>query len=355
MGQTPETFLERALPLIRLGYYVTPLDVREKKPSLLGWQNAPSNDEAQIRKWATQYPHANVGIVQSKSGTWGIDVDDVDWCLRNTPLFDLINGKNFREEHKGMTRAEHLSAHAKSVADFVKCETTVKTGSGKYHVHFLHDEHSRANLKNHDVPHPAGTPGGTVNVFEIKHHGTQLVAPGSIHPNGRAYEWFEGCTGVPKVAPKCLVDWLTAQIAGKCSTGTTRTNHDGTHPELDPDFEINGFLDWLGIPVVNQHVSGEVTYFHLAFCPFGRSTRQCTTTTKIALGSTLGFKCHSARCEGRTIKDVLRWARENGRGECPVPMWKPDPTVYLGSKSVFGPDVLSSNAFTETFFGRDLL
>ena len=56
-------FLQRALPLAKLGLRVHPLEPRDKKPLLKGYKTIATPDQAALMAWADEYPTANVGII----------------------------------------------------------------------------------------------------------------------------------------------------------------------------------------------------------------------------------------------------------------------------------------------------
>jgi hypothetical protein len=94
-------------------------------------------------------------------------------------------------------------------------------------------------------------------------------------------------------------------------------------PEMQEGFDIQDFLQWLNIPVRKVESAQCVTYYRLESCPFKPDSRwEWRTNPSITMGETLGFVCHHVDCCDKGIGDVLRWAQVNGRGKCPVPLWK---------------------------------
>jgi hypothetical protein len=96
---------------------------------------------------------------------------------------------------------------------------------------------------------------------------------------------------------------------------------DAPIPELDPEFNIQAFLDWLRIPVRTTDTANGVTYYRLAECPFWAHDNGWKANPSITVGRTLGFQCHAASCSEHNITSLMRWAHSNGRGKCPCPIW----------------------------------
>jgi hypothetical protein len=67
------SFLDRALPLARMGFRVFPLKPRTKLPAIRAYSQLATRDEDTIRYWASLWPDANVGI--STNGLWALDLD----------------------------------------------------------------------------------------------------------------------------------------------------------------------------------------------------------------------------------------------------------------------------------------
>jgi hypothetical protein len=97
---------------------------------------------------------------------------------------------------------------------------TVVTGSGGKHIYMLKPEHDllRDTVEGYDG-------------IEFKAHGRQVVAPGSVHPNGGTYLWDDDILATPlaavAAAPAALID-LARRPA---PTGSTDAgDFDAEHP-----------------------------------------------------------------------------------------------------------------------------
>lgn len=162
-------FLQAALAYAARGWSVIPLRPRDKRPLLDSWspyqQQRATAD--QLQAWWTQWPDANVGLVAGAIS--GLVILDVDGPEGTKSLLTL-------------TRV---------------CPKTCvsSTGKGK-HLLFRH-------------------PGGSVRNFarklpglDLRGDGGYIVAPPSIHPNGKTYKWImeHDIAEVP--------DWLLGIISG---------------------------------------------------------------------------------------------------------------------------------------------
>jgi hypothetical protein len=155
-NDTPNTaggLLAAALGYASNGWRVFPLKPGTKTPMTSRGHHNATTDEAQIRAWWTTWPDANIGLVAGD----GLAVLDVD--PRNGGDDTL---KALIEEYGPI------------------CTRSVQTGSGGKHFYF-HDD-AEAPLR-----HGTGRLG---RGLDIKAGGRgYVVAPPSVHPNGREYEW----------------------------------------------------------------------------------------------------------------------------------------------------------------------
>lgn len=139
--------MNHALRYLRLGYSVIPLKVRGKEP-LIAWQEYQKRlpTEAEVRAWWDKYPQANIGIVTGKVS--GIGVVDVDGP-------------------EGMKEARRLGFTSPLVS---------LTGKGRQLIY----KHTEGTLCNAVRKYPG---------IDIRGDGGYVVAPPSVHPNGRRYQW----------------------------------------------------------------------------------------------------------------------------------------------------------------------
>lgn len=148
------SMLDWALRYAKRGWPVFPLKPRSKEPLGLlapnGFKNATIDPET-IRAWWKDEPEANIGI---PTGAGTFDVLDVD--PRNGGADSL---SRLASEH---SLPDTLTSH---------------TGGGGKHIFF---KHSRRKLRSAC---------GLLPGIDLKSDGGYIVAPPSLHPNGRRYEW----------------------------------------------------------------------------------------------------------------------------------------------------------------------
>jgi hypothetical protein len=166
---TPGALLQLALNLARNGYYVFPLVPRDKMPLAggNGYHDA-TRDEGTIRARWKATPNANVGINLQMTGIVDIAPDSAEWADR------------FRAN--GMPRTMLYSSGG---------------GAGHWHAWYRL---------------PKGGPVARACVkgqYDIMSEGN-AVAPGSIHPSGRAYELRTKLLPVEDLppAPQWAIDML---------------------------------------------------------------------------------------------------------------------------------------------------
>lgn len=146
--------LRAALAYAARGWSVVPIEPRGKRP-LVAWRELQQRiaDAAEIDVWYRRWPDANVGIVTGAvSGLVVVDVDP-----RHGGLDSLAQ---IEREHGPLPRTAEVA-----------------TGGGGRHLYFGHPGgtlHNRAGLR----------PG-----LDVRADGGCVVAPPSVHPSGRRYEW----------------------------------------------------------------------------------------------------------------------------------------------------------------------
>src|SRR5579871_6600150 len=74
-GSESRTQLDYALHAARSGYSVFPCVADGKTPQIRRWESLATTDEAQIRRWWTKWPTANIGAAVGASGITVLDVD----------------------------------------------------------------------------------------------------------------------------------------------------------------------------------------------------------------------------------------------------------------------------------------
>lgn len=135
-----------------------------KHPRMNGWEDVATVDPEQIAKWWSWWPDANVGIAAGKSGLIVLDYD---------------------QYKEGATLP-------RSVTETV----TSLSGGGGEHLVYLHPT---------DTPPLGNSKSGLPEYIDIRGWGGQFVAPPSLHPSGRRYQWETGY-GPHEIRPAPLPD-----------------------------------------------------------------------------------------------------------------------------------------------------
>ncbi len=169
--------LDHALSVAALGYKIFPAKL-DKTPFVRDWENAATQDEAQIRKWWRKWPDANIAAAVGASGICVIDVD-------------VKNGKD------GINSFQELVARVK-----VPKTRTVRTPSGGGHIHLSGRTASSIEQLGSGI--------------DIKSVGGYVLMPGSSTAEGE-YTWKEqgalqpvpaeliSKIGAPKSKPDTLI------------------------------------------------------------------------------------------------------------------------------------------------------
>ncbi|MEG2417494.1 MAG: bifunctional DNA primase/polymerase [Eubacterium sp.] len=139
------------------GLAVFPLLPRDKKPATAHGFKDATTDQTTITAWWTQNPDYNIGIATG-AASGGLVVIDLD-----------IN------QDKGYDGRETLRDWEASNGILPETWMSI-TGRGGYHL-FYHDCATNSNRT------------GLYEGVDIRGDGGYIVAPPSIHPNGRRYEW----------------------------------------------------------------------------------------------------------------------------------------------------------------------
>jgi hypothetical protein len=161
-----------------------------------GWQNAATTNPATIRQWFEgQFKDCGLGIATGEFRDRYLVVIDID----------------DRETYKGSDTLNDLEQLHGKLPDTVE----VITGSGGRHIYFLTDQPIRNEAS------------GRLGVgIDIRAIGGQVLAPPTVHPNGRTYEWVEGKSIAehrPADMPLWMVLILTAKPAEETPPATQPT------------------------------------------------------------------------------------------------------------------------------------
>lgn len=149
---------EAAIEYAKMGLAVFPLVPRDKKPLTANGFKDATKDINQIEYWWSLYPNANVGIATGEA-SGGIAVVDMD--------IDDDEDKDGYRTFMKWADDNYL----------ILPDTWLSiTGRGGYHMIFKSTFPVKSKI-------------GWLEAVDIKANGGYIVAPPSVHPNGRRYEW----------------------------------------------------------------------------------------------------------------------------------------------------------------------
>lgn len=151
------TLKEYALYYADIGLAVFPIKPRSKEPAITNGFKSATKDRAQIEAWWDRCPEYNIGIATG-SVSGGLVVIDLDL-----------------DDDKGVNGYEVLRKWQRENGELPETSMSI-TGRGGYH-YFYRDT---AQWRNR---------AGLYEGVDIRGDGGYVVAPPSIHPNGRQYEW----------------------------------------------------------------------------------------------------------------------------------------------------------------------
>ncbi len=184
--------LTTALAYANKGVRVIPIKQGEKRPPMSGWQNAATTDPTTIRQWFEgQFKDCGLGIATGECRNRYLIVVDID----------------DREQYRGSdTLADLEQLHGK-LPDTLE----VITGSGGRHIYFLTD----APIRNE----ASGKLGQGIDIRGI---GGQVLAPPTVHPNGKEYQWTDECS-IADHKPADMPLWMVLLLTAKTEPTTPTT------------------------------------------------------------------------------------------------------------------------------------
>lgn len=152
--QGQSQMLRAALGFLEMQAPVFPLWEKGKIPKTKnGYKDASLNPE-QVRQWWTEWPLANIGIpTGSQSGFWVLDIDG-------------------EEGEKSLSELERINGKLPQSVEVI-------SGGGGRHIYF-------------SMPATGIIPSSASKIakgVDIRGDGGYIVAPPSIHPSGKRYEW----------------------------------------------------------------------------------------------------------------------------------------------------------------------
>jgi len=195
--------LQTALAYAKQDIRVIPIKQGEKRPPMQGWQNAATSDPTTIRQWFEgQFKDCGLGIATGQFRDRYLVVVDID----------------DRQQFSGSETLRDLEELNGPLPDTVE----VITGSGGRHIYFLTDQPIRNEAS------------GRLGVgIDIRGVGGQVVAPPSVHGNGKTYEWVEG-KSIAYNAPANMPLWMVLILTDK-PTEDTPVSHQPTTSLLEED------------------------------------------------------------------------------------------------------------------------
>ncbi|MCL6558359.1 MAG: bifunctional DNA primase/polymerase [Firmicutes bacterium] len=194
---------DNALSCSARGWNVIPLRPRDKRPALPSWADYQSRraTEEEIREWWDRWPDANIGLVTGTvSGLIVLDLDGPE------------------------------------AADFAKRQgvppTVIATTGKGWHVYFAHPGRVMQNAAS-----LAGVKG-----LDVRADGGYVVAPPSVHPSGRVYQWVKGRSPDDVALAPCP-EWLLELLA----------NREGRNTDLQT--KVNPLAVLAGVPEGQRDVT----------------------------------------------------------------------------------------------------
>jgi hypothetical protein len=202
------------------GWSVLPVRARDKRP-LIAWEplQTARPSENDVVEWFERWPDANIGIVTGEiSNLIVVDVDS---------------------KHGGDDSIERLQQRFGSLPPTAES----KTGGGGRHLYFAHPGILCRNRA------------GLTQGIDLRGDGGYVVAPPSVHPNGRRYTWAQGHSPA-EISPAPLPRWLIGEggiRTGRRLADWRRLVRDGvTEGQRNSTIaSLAGHLLWHGVdPVV---------------------------------------------------------------------------------------------------------
>lgn len=214
---------EAAISLVANGFAVFPVQTRGKVPLGGNGCKDATKDKSLIENWWTAYPQANIGLATGAiSGVFVLDIDPRHGG-ENT-LGELVKC------HGGLPRT-----------------VTAKTGGGGFHLYF----HHVPGLRN-----SAGRVGAGV---DIRTDGGYVVAPPSIHENGKSYEWAQGL-GLEDTPIAEAPAWLLEIIRTKAQPARTAKDWENIITSNIPEGGRNDAIARLSGYLLGKRVPPYMTY-----------------------------------------------------------------------------------------------
>jgi hypothetical protein len=169
--------IRTAIALAQKGMAVFPCRPQEKRPATTNGLKDATTDLDIIRQWWRQEPQFNLAIATGAvSGIFVVDVDGLD---------AEVELRRLEAEYGGLpSTVEAITARGR-------------------HVYFRSPEKPVRNSASKIAPG-----------IDVRGDGGYVLAPPSIHPSGRRYEWSVDCATELAEAPVWLIDMISVPATG---------------------------------------------------------------------------------------------------------------------------------------------
>ena len=169
--------IRTAMALAQKGMAVFPCRPQDKRPATANGLKDATTDLDIIRQWWRQEPQFNLAIATGAvSGIFVVDVDGLD---------AEVELRRLEAEYGGLpSTVEAITARGRHVY-FRSPEVPVRNSASKI------------------------APG-----IDVRGDGGYVLAPPSIHPSGRRYEWSVDCATALAEAPVWLIDKISVPATG---------------------------------------------------------------------------------------------------------------------------------------------
>jgi hypothetical protein len=251
------TFLDRAIPLIALGFEIIPVQPNSKDPFRGLGALSRSNDPVKIQEWAERFPDANVAICSND-----------EYCI-----LESDDVKEFSRLIKNAT------AHELPV-------TLMACGSSENrpHMFFRHTARSRT-VGCLSVP----------GLFEARFKNMYVVGPGSRHPSGSTYRFVNDAPILE------IPDWLVSGLSHLAQSQKSERKNAKVRPCDAQLGEGEGRHQWL-MSEAGRLWDGKKSAEQLLKEVMEINERDCAPP----------------RTEGH-VADMVRWVMEKGTPNEPAP------------------------------------
>ena len=237
--------VEYALHYARLGFAVFPVCSANKKPHTPHGCKDAKTDPGAIRSWWSRWPDASIGIATG-SASHGLVVIDLD-----------------QDDNKGLDGYSELEKWQKENGELPETWRSI-TGRGGYHLFFFSDKtyQNRAGL---------------LDGIDVRGEGGYIIAPPSLHPNGRRYQWeISPEDGIPMAAVDETVDKLLTWKLDKAAGESGSRDPDRVRFELPatiPSGQRNDMLFRYACSLQAKGIPNDAIYDYVNdFNSFGQET-----------------------------------------------------------------------------------